>query len=211
MSDAADLCRIVLTGGPGAGKTSVTRLLAESSVWSRWRDELGGVTAVPEAATQTYAARRTRWDWLDDAGRREVQRAIYHLQVQQEAELAETARRRGDRVLLLDRGTIDGSAYWPDGAEAYWHDLGSSVSVELERYDGVVLLESAATIGIYDGDASNAVRFEDPQAAVESGRALAALWGGHPRQVRVPAREDFEAKVAAAAAAVAAVARGDVE
>ena len=194
--------KLVLTGGPGAGKTTVVTQLATAPQWSKWREQVGGVTAVPEAATQAYAARNTRWDRLDDAGRRDVQRAIYALQVEQEARLAETARALGHRVLLLDRGTIDGSAYWPDGPVAYWEALESDLEKELSRYAGVVLLETAAAVGAYDGDASNAVRFEDAVAAVESGRTLEELWHLHPFRTRVSATQRFPDKVADSAAAV---------
>ena len=199
--------KIVLTGGPGAGKTTVVTQLATAPEWADWRDEIGGVTAVPEAATQAYAARNTRWDRLDDTGRRDVQRAIYELQVEQEARLAEAARAAGHRVLLLDRGTIDGSAYWPDGPVAYWQALGSELADELARYAGVILLETAAAIGAYDGDATNAVRFEDADGAIESGRQLDRLWELHPHRTCVEAAQDFRDKVSQGAAAIGALLR----
>ena len=199
---------IVLTGGPGAGKTTITRTLATDAAFADWRGQLGGVLAVPEAATQVYESRRTRWDRLDDAGRRDVQRAIYALQREQEDRLRADARRRGVRILLLDRGTIDGSAYWPDGAAAYWDDLGTDAADELARYGGVVLLESVAALGeaAYDGDASNAVRFESADAALASGRLLQELWRDHPRSAVVEAQPDLEEKVRATATAVARLA-----
>src|SRR5688500_14345311 len=88
--------RIVLTGGPGAGKSVVSAAIAARHP--------GRFVVVPEAATQVYDALKTRWDRLDLAGRRDVQRQIYRLQVEQERRLAES---HPDKMLLLDRGTID--------------------------------------------------------------------------------------------------------
>ncbi len=184
--------RIVLTGGPGAGKTVVSRILAD-----RWP---GRFAVVAEAATQVYHALQTRWDRLDNGGRRDVQRRIYQLQVGQEADAA--AAHPG-RVLLLDRGTVDGAAYWPAGPDAYWADLGTTAAAELARYDAVLWLETAAALGLYDGEASNAVRFEQADAAVASGRVLARLWEGHPRFSRVGAYPTLAAKADAVDRAVA--------
>src|SRR5262245_6337300 len=112
--------RIVLTGGPGSGKTVVATRLAKMHPQQ--------VVLVPEAATQVYAMRNTRWDRLDLHGRRDVQRHIYRLQVEQEDRIA---AQRSDRAMLLDRGTIDGAAYWPDGPPAYWQDLDTTHAREL--------------------------------------------------------------------------------
>jgi len=178
--------RIVLTGGPGAGKTVISdRLVARHP---------GLYVLVPEAATQVYAALRTRWDRLDLPGRRDVQRRIYRLQVEQEERLA---RAHPGATLLLDRGTIDGAAYWPEGPEAYWQDLGTTAAAELARYHGIVWLETAAALGLYDSDASNPCRFEDAEAAIASGRFIHELWSQHPRIVQVPAYERVEDKMAA--------------
>ncbi len=80
---------------------------------------------------------------------------------------------------------------------AYWDDVGSTHNAELARYDAVIWLETAAALGIYDGDASNAVRFERADAAVEAGRALLTLWGPHPRLRHVGAFVHFDDKVSA--------------
>jgi predicted ATPase len=178
--------RIVLTGGPNAGKTVIAETLA--------REEPTRFVVVPEAATQVYTALRTRWDRLDADGRRDVQRRIYRLQREQEDRLAAAYPQR---VLLLDRGTIDGSAYWPDGPDAYWADLQTDPAAELARYDAVIWLETSAAIGHYDGDAGNPVRFEDPDAAIANGRRLETLWSRHPRLHHVGAFADFADKLAA--------------
>ncbi len=149
---------------------------------------------VPEAATQVYDALRTRWDRLDLAGRRDVQRRIYHLQIEQEQRLA--AEHPG-KVLLLDRGTIDGAAYWPEGPDDYWRDLGTTLDAQLARYDRVVWMQTCAAIGAYDGDASNSCRFEDADAAIASGNLLAMLWSGHPKLIKVDAFADLDEKVRA--------------
>ncbi|HEY7088752.1 MAG TPA: ATP-binding protein [Tepidisphaeraceae bacterium] len=178
--------RIVLTGGPGAGKTVISRALV-----ARHPDRL---VLVPEAATQVYDLLQTRWDRLDTEGRRDVQRRIYRLQVEQEDRIA---REHPDQVLLLDRGTIDGGAYWPDGADEYWRDLATTRAKELSRYHAVIWLESAAALGLYDGDQSNFCRFEDAAGAVESGKTLLHLWGDHPNLKHVGAFTNLHDKIAA--------------
>ena len=176
--------RIVLTGGPGAGKTVISRAIAA--------DHPDRFVLVPEAATQVYDALQTRWDKLDLEGRRDVQRKIYRLQVDQEDR---TAQSNSGKTLLLDRGTIDGAAYWPEGPEDYWRDIGSTLESELTRYDAVIWLETSAALGLYDGDASNFCRFEDAQSAIESGKLLLKLWGGHPNLKHVGAFAELEEKI----------------
>src|ERR1019366_24194 len=156
--------RFVLTGAPGAGKTVISHLLAKKhpELW----------VLVPEAATQVYDALQTRWDKLTPAGRRDVQRKIYHLQLQQEEKIQQA---NPGKSLLLDRGTIDGAAYWPDGPDDYWRELSTSLSAELRRYTTVIWMQSSAAIGLYDGDSSNPRRHEPPAAAIASGDRIAKL------------------------------------
>ena len=183
--------RIVLTGGPGAGKTVVARAIA-----ARHADRF---VLIPEAATQVYALLNTRWDQLDLDGRRDVQRRIYHVQVEQEQRLAAA---HPDKILLLDRGTVDGAAYWPDGTDDYWRDLGSNLRDELARYDQVVWLETSAALGMYDGTDSNFCRFEDAVGAIRSGELLKQLWSGHPRLQVVGAAPRLDDKIAAVEAVI---------
>jgi predicted ATPase len=178
--------RIVLTGGPGAGKTVISRTIAAAHP--------DRFVLVPEAATQVYDLLQTRWDKLDLEGRYDVQRKIYRLQTDQENRLAAA---HPDKILLLDRGTIDGAAYWPEGAAEYWRDLGTSLDRELQRYDAVIWMESAAALGLYDGDASNSRRFEDAPAAIASGKLLLKLWGGHPNLKHVGAFASLDDKIRA--------------
>jgi predicted ATPase len=178
--------RIVLTGGPGAGKTVISARIAAAHPEQ--------FVLVPEAATQVYDALQTRWDLLDIPGRRDVQRRIYRLQREQEDRIA---REHPHQTLLLDRGTVDGSAYWPDGPDEYWRDLRTSRETELRRYDMIIWMESAAALGLYDGAQSNFCRFEDAAAAVASGKLLLELWSGHPNLKHVGAFANLDDKVAA--------------
>jgi predicted ATPase len=176
--------KIVLTGGPGAGKTVIsTRLAALEPI---------RFLQVPEAATRVYDILQTRWDRLDIEGQRDVQRRIYRLQIE-----TENAYQTHDRALILDRGTIDGSAYWPDGPDNYWKDLNTTLSNELNRYDAVIWLETAAVLDLYDGEASNFCRFENAPAAIASGQLLLRLWNAHPKLRIIRAFPSLDEKVAA--------------
>jgi predicted ATPase len=180
------LRRVVLTGGPGAGKTVVSAAIA--------RADPARFVLVPEAATQVYDALRTRWDLLDPEGRRNVQRRIYRLQREQEERLAAEFP---DKTLLLDRGTVDGAAYWPEGPADYWRDVGTTAQAELARYDKVIWMQTAAAVGAYDGHSSNPCRFENAEAAIASGNLLKALWAGHPNLLLVDAYPRLDEKIAA--------------
>lgn len=176
--------RIVLTGGPGAGKTVLCDLIP-----SRYPDRFA---AVPEAATQIYQRFQTRWDRLDTEGRRAVQRQIYQLQVEQESRAARTYP---GKVLLLDRGTVDGAAYWPDGPDDYWRALDIERAEELARYDAVIWMQSCAAVGAYDGDATNPTRFEDAAQALLCGEALHAVWKDHPCLLTIDACPTLDEKL----------------
>jgi len=166
--------KIVLTGAPGSGKTIISAQIARSNP-TRY-------ALVPEAATQVYTNSHTRWDRVDINRRRELQKQIYLLQRAQEDRIADE---NPGKILLLDRGTLDGAAYWPDGPEAYLLHLNTTHETEL------------AAIGIYDGAASNSVRFEDAAGAIAAGEPLAKLWLPHKNVVKIFAHPDFQEKIAA--------------
>lgn len=173
--------RIVLTGGPGGGKTTAADL---------FRREIGErVVVVPEAATLLFAGGFPRSD--ENGALRAAQRAIYH--VQRNLEDAQSARFPG-RILLCDRGTIDGAAYWPDSPEAYFAEQGSSIDQELLRYDAVIFFETAAVGGL-SIEGGNPIRTEDTETAVALDRKLRGLWTRHPRFVLVPHNPSFFKKI----------------
>ncbi len=84
-----------------------------------------------------------------------------------------------DRVLLCDRGTIDGAAYWPDHPDDYFVAMGTTISAELGRYDAVMFFETAAVGGL-EIEGGNRYRTESEREAVQLDRRLRLLWSQHP-------------------------------
>lgn len=175
-------CRIVLTGGPGGGKTTAADL---------FRREIGdAVVVVPEAATTLFLGGFPRTD--DARARRAVQTAIYH--VQRNLEDIQQAL-YPDRLLLCDRGTVDGAAYWPEGGpDGYFDALGTTLDAELARYDAVIFFESAA-LGDLSIEGGNPTRIESNAAARALDHRLRALWSKHPRFLLVPHDRSFIHKI----------------
>ncbi len=177
-------CRIALTGGPGGGKTTAADL---------FRRELGEkVVVVPESATILFSGGFPRYD--EPNARRSAQSAIFH--VQRNVEDVQSAR-YPDRILLCDRGTVDGGAYWPGEAEGYFRSMGTTLEHELQRYDAVVFFETAAVAGI-SIEGGNATRCESLTQAAALDRRLRELWSRHPRFSLVPHSASFFQKITAA-------------
>lgn len=160
--------RIVMTGGPGGGKTTAADML---------RRELGAdrVTLVPEAATLLFSGGFPRRE--DASSRRASQLAIYH--VQKNLENVQIAT-HPERLLLCDRGTIDGAAYWPGTPDDFFEAVGSTLERELVRYDAVIFFESAAVGGL-DIRSGNPVRTEGAREAALLDERLREIWAKHPR------------------------------
>lgn len=172
--------RVVLTGGPGGGKTTAADLLR--------RESGDRVIVVPEAASLLFAGGFPRP--TDDGGLRNLQAAIYH--VQRNLEDVQ-AGRHPNRVLLCDRGTVDGGAYWPDG-DGFYAAVGSSYEEELERYDAVIFFETAA-LGGHGFQSENFHRTESQREAVDLDRRLRELWMRHPSFTLIPHSTSFFAKM----------------
>ncbi len=173
--------RIALTGGPGGGKTTAADL---------FRREIGErVVVVPEAATLLFAGGFPRSD--APGAVRAAQRAIYH--VQRNLEDVQSARFPG-RILLCDRGTVDGAAYWPEAAEDWFTHMSTTLEQELARYDAVIFFETAA-VGGMSIEGGNPVRVEDLDTAIALDDRLRSLWSRHPRFVLVPHNPSFFKKL----------------
>ena len=173
--------RVVLTGGPGGGKTTAADL---------FRREIGDrVIVVPEAATLLFTGGFPRPTQAD--AQRSAQNAIY--QVQRGLEDIQAAQ-YPDRILLCDRGTVDGGAYWPDGAADFYDTVGSSHADELARYDAVIFFETAA-LGHHGFESENRYRTESQQEAIELDGRLRALWSPHPHFTVVPHAASFFRKM----------------
>lgn len=174
---------LVLTGGPGAGKTAILETA---------RRTLGARGAIlPEAATILFGG--GFWRSSSVPGRKAAQRAIFHVQTQQERML----REEGEVAFALcDRGTVDGLAYWPDAEQTYWQELGTSRQAELSRYVAVIHLRTPAAGHGYNHQ--NPLRTEDSVQAHAIDERILRAWDGHPSRHIINSTEDFLVKMTAA-------------
>jgi predicted ATPase len=181
--------RIVLTGGPGAGKTAVLEMLSH--------EVCRHVVISSEAAGILFTGGFPRVD--DATHRRAAQRAIYCVQLQLEAMLDDTDA----ALVLFDRGVVDGSAYWP-GPGDFWSAVGTTREAALARYDAVVHLRSPDGTNGYGHQ--NPLRTESAAEARAIDDRIFAAWNGHPRRYVIDATPDFLGKAEAALAVI----RGEI-
>ncbi|MBK9294953.1 MAG: AAA family ATPase [Oligoflexia bacterium] len=184
-SDKNHCCRIVLTGGPGGGKTTAADL---------FRREFGEqVVIVPEAATLLYMGGFPRSH--EQEVRMATQKAIFH--VQKNLEDIQAAHFKS-RILLCDRGTLDGAAYWPSSDGDYFKHMGTTLRDEIERYDAVVFFETAAVGDIPVIEGGNPARVETVKEAAELDAKLKAIWSKHPRFHFIKHEKSFFHKISSA-------------
>lgn len=179
--------KIVLTGGPGAGKTSSLPVVKEAF------EALGyKVIVVGETATEMKKSGVAPWN-CDN-----FQLSRMKLQLEKERVLEECARRMGEEKVLIvcDRGAMDTKCY--SGAErfaGYCDALGKS-EVELrDSYGAVFHLESAGkgdTSYYFTGEGTD--RTETPEESASQDDRLLSAWCGHPHVRIIPCEDSFEKK-----------------
>ena len=182
-----DPALVVVTGGPGAGKTAVLELAR--------RVLCRHVVVLPEAAGIVYGGGFPRR--ATTPARKAVQRVIWHT----ERQLEWLERTEGDAALVLcDRSTVDGLAYWPGPPAGLLAEMGTDLATERSRYAAVVHLRTPDDLHGYNHQ--NPLRTEDARTAQAIDGRILELWDGHPARTVIGEHEDFEEKATLALAAL---------
>ncbi len=173
--------KIVVTGGPGGGKTTALDLFK--------RELQEEVTLVPESATSIFKSGIKRGHNSECITL--IQKMIFDYQNSVE-ELYE--KQNDADILLCDRGTLDGLAYWPTDEASFFKEMKTSLKQELSRYDAVIFFETAAVKG---GDirSNNDYRNEDNDTALALDKKLYEIWSQHPEFHLVKSEGSFIAKI----------------
>jgi hypothetical protein len=185
--------KVVLTGGPCAGKTCCLRAI---------REQLGEqVVTVPEASTLLLESGlpppgHERLRGLQDEWIRSFQAAILTVQHTLEENWERLARSCKARLLVCDRGVLDGAAYWPGGREPFLRHFGLSMETCFARYRHVLHLQSLAESHphLY-GPENNLIRYESVADALRVEQSVRAAWEGHPGLIVIRAEEEPQMKI----------------
>lgn len=170
---------VVLTGGPGGGKTAILEMAR--------RYFCRHVVLLPEAASIVFGGGFPRIGTPEAA--RAAQRAIFAVQ----RELERVALDAKPAVILCDRGSLDGLAYWPGTRREFCEQFGIRIEEELARYAAVIHVEVPASTFGYE---KNRIRRESVVQARLLDRRIARAWRAHPRQMLVSAQAGFLDKLA---------------
>jgi predicted ATPase len=170
---------IVLTGGPGAGKTAVLEIFK--------RVACPHTAVLPEAAGILFSGGFLRGTAFESI--KATQRAIFH--VQKESENIAIMNPK-IHTIVCDRGTLDGLAYWPNHDESFFSELSTSREKEFTRYSKVIHLRTPTLRLGYNHQNPN--RIETVIEALAIDRKIESAWNGHPNRTFINNSFDFFTK-----------------
>jgi CYTH domain-containing protein/thymidylate kinase len=182
--------KIVLTGGPCGGKSTVLAHIQERFT------ALGfNVLIVPESATTLFLGGFS-CNKNDSASLLYFQEAQMSLQLHLECLYHHQAERTLNNTLIIcDRGTMDARAFCNDSV---WNNILEFFATDNEklqnRYDAVIHLETAAKTKGYTLE-NNKARKETPKEAIELDERIKSAWVGTPHLRVIPANDDFNTKI----------------
>lgn len=190
-NDKKDITKIVITGGPCAGKTT-----AMSWIQNAFTDLGYHVIFVPECATELILAGISGTTCKDVES---FQRSLMSLQIIREKIYEKTALDiKNDRVLIVcDRGTMDSKAYLSNLEFATVLNSINKNEIELrDSYDAVFHLVTAAKGAeeFYTTE-NNSARSETIEEAILSDDKLIEAWTGHPHFRVIDNSTNFEEKM----------------
>ena len=183
--------KIVITGGPCAGKTTALSWIQNAFSKRGYR-----VLFISETATELISGGVAPWTCGTNV---DYQKGQVRLQLEKEGVFERAARTMADDKILIicDRGALDNKAYM---TQEEWQEVLDSLGtneIDLrDTYDAVFHLTTAAKGAAQAYTlANNAARYETLQEACELDDRLIASWTGHPHLRIIDNSTDFQAKL----------------
>ncbi|MBP9827797.1 ATP-binding protein [Patescibacteria group bacterium] len=182
--------KLLITGGPGGGKSTIIRSLKEEFE--------GRIVCVQEAATLLLA---TGFPPPGESPHPDdlvaFQRKIFTTIMDLEYHAMSYATREGIPLVVCDRGLLDGEAYM-NSREEFMRTVGiTDRAMFLNGYDEVLYVESPAPSAdfVWSRTAGNEHRMEHDRsiAAKIEGRTWEA-WRDHPKIRHIPHTWGFQGK-----------------
>ncbi len=183
-----EIVKIVLTGGPCAGKSTTLEALKQKFN--------GRLLVVPEVATillsggfpipGQHVTHSQEWQSA-------FQTAVCTTQVSLEQAYELVACEKGINILVCDRGQLDGAAYTPGGIKEFCKLYKINEAQAHKRYKAVIHLESVATANsqLY-GKAGNENRYETLDEAESLEHRTRAAWKNHTNWYFVPGNSGID-------------------
>ena len=159
---------IVLTGGPGGGKSTIINELCRDDFWS------SRIVTLPEAISYALRTNQNRTEQT-------FQKLVVEIQSSMEEILS---RCFPGKLTICDRGTLDSLAYWQKNVwdnTSFFRFTNTHLNDHYKRYIAVIQLQTVAinTKEHYKYHPS-AHRIESPQDAEEVDNLLKVAWEKHP-------------------------------
>jgi predicted ATPase len=168
--------RIVLTGGPSGGKSTLQQAISE---------QIPEAYCAPEVATILlgggFPAPSEQHPW-DEAWQQDFQAAVAVGQKALEGISERRTSLEEKRLIIYDRGLLDGAAYLAGGISELEVITSQAESKMLRKYDTVLHLTTSAAHNAYDKQ-SNPYRFEEAAAALDLDRKIMTAWDNHPNRI----------------------------
>ena len=190
-SAQTEVTKIVVTGGPCAGKST-----AMSWIQNAFTQMGYTVLFIPETATELITGGVAPWTCATNG---DFQKCLLRLQLEKEKvfELGAKTMDAAKVLIVCDRGALDNKAYM-DGLEfATVLDYLDTNEIELrDTYDAVFHLVTAARgAEEFYTTANNSARTESIQEAAEIDDKLISAWTGHPHLRVIDNSTNFEEKM----------------
>ena len=192
-----DIKRIVLTGGPCAGKTTALVRIIEH--FSSLGFKVFTIPEVPTLFTQAgmnYLTKNRAFFYEGEKATLEIQLALEDKFMRMAQECQKPS------IIVCDRGAMDISAYMePEMWEEITRSVGTSTPDLRQRYDAVLHLVSAADgAEQYYTTANNAQRYEQMneeglRIARSLDKKVIRAWTGHPHLRVINNHDDFDTKM----------------
>lgn len=186
----AEVVKIVLTGGPCAGKTTALKYVSD-----KLKENDVAVVTKEECATKLILSGKTS----QSMGNYEFHKLLFGLELEKEKELTKYAESLPcDRVVLLcDRGLLDNRAFvTQDDFDRYSALYGANEDIIRNSYDAVFhLVTSANGAEEHYNLTNNKARSETPEEARRLDTETMAVWTGTPHLRVIDNSTSFDAKL----------------